>query len=99
MAGKKINIDSLNLGLDNENVIEASKIMNKEIEIVKTNNVIFKQEKNLKLHTKKNIKKTVTIDSETFDMLQEIKNSNYYINISQLLRTAIKEYYKNLFSK
>lgn len=99
MAGKKINIDSLNLGLDNENVIEASKIMNKEIEIVKTNNVVFNQEKNLKLHTKKNIKKTVTIDSETFDMLQEIKNSNYYINISQLLRTAIKEYYKNLFSK
>lgn len=46
MAGKKINIDSLNLGLDNENVIEASKIMNKEIEIVKTNNVIFNQEKN-----------------------------------------------------
>lgn len=91
MAGKKINIDSLNLGLDNPNVIEASKIMNKEISVVKNNTVVF--------HSKKNIRKTVTIDGKTFDMLQKIKSNNYYVNISQLLREAIKDYYEKLFTK
>ncbi|MFW4371178.1 MAG: ribbon-helix-helix domain-containing protein [Spiroplasma sp. hy2] len=100
MAGKKLNIDSLNLGLDNPSVIKASEIMNKEISAVKINNASLQEKAgDIVFHSKKNIRKTVTIDGETLNLLQKMKKENYYVNISQLLRDAIKDYYEKLFSK
>lgn len=101
MAGKKINIDSLNLGLDSPGINEANKIFNRDISIIASENFVNQNQVQKKFvqQTKKNIKKTVTIDETTFNMIKEIKKNNYHINISELLRESIKDYHKKIFNK
>ncbi|WP_342254544.1 hypothetical protein [Spiroplasma endosymbiont of Zeiraphera isertana] len=47
----------------------------------------------------KKIVKTISIDQKTQNMLNELKENNYKVNLSQLVRREVFEIYKELISK
>lgn len=47
----------------------------------------------------KKVVKTISIDQKTQNMLNELKENNYKVNLSQLVRREVSNIYKDLISK
>ncbi|WP_174479963.1 hypothetical protein [Spiroplasma endosymbiont of Danaus chrysippus] len=47
----------------------------------------------------KKVVKTISIDQKTQNMLNELKENNYKVNLSQLVRREVSKIYKELISK
>lgn len=69
----------------------------KSDEIEQNTKVIKNDIYNIDLNKK--IVKTISIDQKTQNMLNELKENNYKVNLSQLVRREVFEIYKELISK
>lgn len=78
-------IDSVDKGFVKKNEIKQENMLN--------DNHIYSIELN------KKIVKTISIDQKTQNMLNELKENNYKVNLSQLVRREVSKIYKELIIK